>query len=396
MADHDDARRKRGLLTTLTRAGRSTENTARYVNPPVYRGSTVLFDTVEDRQRAVSSRYGRAVSYGVNGGANHHALEDAVAAIEGGDRCQIVSSGAAACSVALLSVLRSGEHVLVTDGVYGPTRQFCKSVLGNLGVEVTFYPPTISASELALAFRPTTRAVFCESPSSHTFEVQDVPGIAGVARQHGAVVILDNTWGVHHFQPFEHGVDISVQALTKYLSGHSDVCLGSVTVASPQLFEQVRDMVLALGQYASPDDCWLALRGARTLGLRLAHQHSAAIQVAEWLAAHPAVAQVLFPALSGAPGHDIWRRDFSGAASLFGVEFIDGFTIGKSHALLEALRLFRIGASWGGFESLALPTTGYIERLPAPDVGRSRVRLYVGLEAPEDLIADLKQALDAC
>jgi cystathionine beta-lyase len=230
-----------------------------------------------------------------------------------------------------------------------------------------------------------------ESPGSHTFEVQDVPGLAALAHAKGAKVLMDNTWGIHFFQPFAHGVDASIQALTKYVVGHSDVLLGSITVADPSEWERVRGAALALGQYASPDDCWLALRGVRTMAVRLER-----LEVAAWFASRPEVRSVLHPGLPGAPGHELWKRDFSGACSLFGVEFQPEFTPEDTHRLIDALTLFGIGASWGGFESLALPTTGNLTRTAGSGTFRGPVcRFHIGLEEPADLIADLAQGMEA-
>jgi cystathionine beta-lyase len=236
--------------------------------------------------------------------------------------------------------------------------------------------------------------VYTESPGSHTFEVQDVPAIARAAHAHGVKVLMDNTWGIHHFQPFRHGVDVSIQAATKYPAGHSDVLIGSITVNSDADWQSLHATVRGLGQYASPDDCWLTLRGMRTMGVRLAQQMDSAMEVAHWLRKRPEVKQVLHPALPGAPGHAIWKRDFSGACSLFGVEFRPEYSVASTHAFVEALELFGIGASWGGFESLALPTTGFVTRTArAAKFEGSLVRLHIGLEDVDDLTADLDQGL---
>jgi cystathionine beta-lyase len=290
--------------------------------------------------------------------------------------------------------------MLMPDSVYGPARNFASGHLARNGIETSFYAPCIDAAGLEKLMRPNTRVVYTESPGSHTFEVQDVPALAKVAHAHGAKVLMDNTWGIHFFQPFEKGVDCSIQALTKYVGGHSDVLLGSVAVASEEDWEIVRGTALALGQFASPDDCWLTLRGARTLGVRLKAQMQAAIAVAEWLRARPEIAEVLHPALPGARGHEIWKRDFTGACSLFGVVFRPEFSRQAAWTFAEALNLFGIGASWGGYESLVLPTNGFVTRSAGqPDLstafGGEVVRLHIGLEAFEDLTADLDQALAA-
>ena len=383
---------EQGFATRVTRAGRSHAHDRHFVNPPLVRGSTVLHPSCADRMAAGKARMQQAMVYGLLGTPTHHALEDAIADIEGGTRCQLVSSGLAACTVPLLAFLSAGEHCLVPDSVYGPTRHFCDAMLSRLGIETTYYLPTIDADGLAGLTRPSTRVLFLESPGSHTFEVQDVPALAAVARARGARVLMDNTWGIHFFQPFRHGVDVSIQALTKYVGGHSDLLLGSITTNAEDTWERVRSTATALGQYASSDDCWLALRGARTLAARLKVQMEAGLRVARWFAARPEVARVLHPALPGAPGHEIWKRDFTGAPSLFGVVFRPDIAPDSMIAMLDALKLFGIGASWGGYESLALPTTGTIKRTLDPGLEGPAARFHIGLEDPDDLIADLEQA----
>jgi cystathionine beta-lyase len=267
-------------------------------------------------------------------------------------------------------------------------------MLARLGIETTYYDPCIDEAGIAALIRPNTRVVYTESPGSHTFEVQDIPAIARAAHARGAKVLMDNTWGIHHFQPFRHGVDVSIQALTKYVVGHSDVLLGAITVNTEENWRTLRSAALQLGQYASPDDCWLALRGVRTMPVRLARQAASALEVASWLASRPEVLKVLYPALPGAPGHELWKRDFTGACSLFGVVFRPEFSVEDTWAFVDSLTLFGIGASWGGYESLALPTTGFITRTATSgDLGGPAVRLHVGLEDTADLIADLEAGL---
>jgi cystathionine beta-lyase len=264
----------------------------------------------------------------------------------------------------------------------------------RLDISTTYYHAETTAAELEPLYRPETKVLYLESPGSHSFEIQDVPALAAAARARGAAVLMDNTWGIHAFQPFAHGVDVSIQALTKYPVGHSDVLLGSATTADDAHWKKLRDAALVMGFYASPDDCWLALRGLRTMAVRLAHQERAGIEVATWLQARPEVARVLHPALPGAPGHDLWKRDFSGACSLFGVVFQPTYTPADTHRFVDALHLFGIGASWGGYESLALPTTGFVNRTGGElDLGGPAVRFHIGLENTADLIADLDQAL---
>jgi len=394
MSSKAPADRPQSFETRLSHAGRPGTRIHGMVNPPLHRGSTVLQPSIAARIEAGKHRLDQALIYGIMGSATHHALEDVVAEIEGGTRCQIVSSGLAAVTTALLAYLEAGDHCLVPDSVYGPARAFCDTVLKRMQIETTYYRPEIDEAGIAKLMRPNTRVVYTESPGSHTMEMQDVPALARAAHAKGAKVLMDNTWGIHFFQPFRHGVDASIQALTKYVAGHSDVLLGSITTATPEEWERVRNTALALGQYASPDDCWLALRGVRTMAVRLERQMASGLEVARWLAERPEVQQVLHPALPGAPGHEIWKRDFTGACSLFSVVFKPEFSPEATHAMVESLKLFGIGASWGGFESLALPTTGFMTRTAGSGQFTGPVcRFHIGLEAPADLIADFEQAL---
>ena len=385
---------KYGFLTKLSHVGRRTKHEHGFVNPPLQRGSTVLTPTVAQRKALQAQRGAQVLTYGTGGSETHWALEDAISAIEGGTRTYIVGTGLAAVTVPLLVFLKAGDHCLMPDHVYGPARNFANGLLAGFGVETTFYDPCVDEAGMAASMRPNTKVVYTESPGSHTFEVQDVPAIARAAHAGGAKVLMDNTWGIHHFQPFQHGVDVSIQAATKYLAGHSDVLIGSITVNHEDDWLKLHAGARQLGQYASPDDCWLTLRGIRTMGVRLSAQMDAAMQVAHWLRKRPEVAQVLHPGLPGAPGHEIWRRDFTGACSLFGVEFKPSFTPEATHAFVEALELFGIGASWGGYESLAVPTSGNITRTAGSgQFAGPLVRIHIGLEDVDDLIADLEQAL---
>jgi len=393
MADKDDALpAEQRFATKLTQLGRPGARVHGFVNPPLVRGSTVLHPDLAHRSSEGARRYEQAMVYGTHGTPTHFALENAIAEIEGGSRCQIVSSGLAAITTPLLAFLKTGQHLLVPDSVYGPTRRFCDGMLAALGIVTTYYDPLITAADLAGLFRPETTVLFLESPGSHTFEVQDVPALAALAHDKGAVVMLDNTWGIHFFQPFRHGVDVSIQAATKYIGGHSDIILGAVTVATEENWRRLRDAATALGQYASPDDCWLALRGIRTLGVRLRHQMEQGLHMARWLEARPEIAQVLHPALPGAPGHDFWKRDFSGASSLFGVVLRPEFGEDAVSAMIDGMTLFGIGASWGGYESLILPTSGTIQRSAGTGAfGGEIMRLHIGLEDLADIKADLER-----
>ncbi len=385
------ASKKLAPATRLIHAGRAPTRSYGLVNPPLYRGSTVLQPDMKSRTSTGRKWREQALVYGVYGNPTHFALEDLVAEIEGGTRAQIVSSGVAACTTALLAVLGAGDHCLMPDSVYYPTRSFCDTMLKRFGVETTYYAPTAPKAEIAALMRPNTRAIFAESPGSHTFEVQDVPMLARVAHQNGAKLLLDNTWGLGFFAPFEHGVDFSIQALTKYAGGHSDLLLGAITTNSDENFDLLRSAVLQLGQYASPDDCWLALRGARTLHVRLEHQMQAGLTVARWFQSRPEVARVLHPALPEDPGHALWARDFTGACSLFGVEFLPIYRKQSINDFADALQLFGLGASWGGYESLVLPTEAV--RTASHPLDGPGCRFHIGLEAVEDLIADLEQAI---
>ena len=396
MPDDHAGHRSQGFMTRLSHAGRHGTKLRGFVNPAVHRGSTMLHTCVADRIAGSKQRLEQAPAYGTHGNTTHHMLEDVIAEIEGGTRCQLVSTGLAAVTTPLLSYLKAGEHCLMPDSVYGPARTFCNGMLKHLGITTTYYDPCLDADGVAALFRPETKVLYLESPGSHTFEVQDVPALAAAAHTRGAKVLMDNTWGIHFFQPFAHGVDVSIQALTKYVVGHSDVLLGSVTVADDTEWERVRLGAMELGQYASPDDCWLALRGVRTMGVRLARQMQSGIEVARWFAGRPEVRQVLHPALPGAPGHELWKRDFTGACSLFGVEFQPSIPLEATHRMVDALTLFGIGASWGGYESLALPTTGFLARsMHSEKFQGSMCRFHIGLEEPADLIADLEQAFGA-
>jgi len=378
--------------TRISHAGRPGVRELSYVNPPVVRGSTLLHPNVALRLKEYGHE--RRLGYGIGGTQTHHALEDAILAIEGGTRCQIVGSGLTAATLPLLAYLGAGQHCLIPDSVYGPTRCFCDGMLTRMGVSVTYYRPTLDAVELNTLIRPNTKVLYLESPGSNTFEMQDVPALAAAAHARGVKVIMDNTWGLHFFQPFAHGVDVSILALTKYVGGHSDLLLGSITTATDADYATIREAAMEIGEYASPDDCWLALRGVRSLLVRLQHQMQAGLKVASWLASRPEVVQVLHPALPGAPGHDIWKRDYTGACSLFSVVFQPSFTYDSLLAMIDGMSLFGIGSSWGGFESLVLPVTGTYTRLPDdPGLAGPSLRLHIGLEDTEDLIADLTRGL---
>lgn len=393
----DDARHAgatHGFHTRMSHAGRAGTKVHGFVNPPLHRGSTVLFARCADRVASAGKRYDQALTYGTQGGPNHHALEDVICEIEGGTRCQIVGTGLAAVTVPLLAFLASGDHLLLPDSVYGPARNFSDTQLTRMGVETTYYDPTVDEAGMAALIRPNTKVVYTESPGSHTFEVQDIPALARAAHARGAKVLMDNTWGIRNFMPFEKGVDVSIQALTKYVGGHSDVLLGSITTNTEEDYLLVRGAASQMGHFAAPDDCWLALRGARTMPVRLKHQEQSGYAVARWFEGRPEVQRVLHPGLPSHPQHALFKRDFAGACSLFGVVFQPRYTEADIFRFIDGLELFGIGASWGGYESLALPTTGFITRTAtSDDLGGYTVRIHVGLEEVDDLIADLERGL---
>jgi cystathionine beta-lyase len=385
---------KQGFATRLSHAGRAGTHVHGFVNPPVHRGSTVLFPNCEARREGAKHRFEQFMTYGTQGGPTHYAFEDVIAEIEGGTHSLIVGTGLAAVAVPLLAYLKAGDHCLMPDSAYGPARNLCEGLLKGWGVTTTYYDPTVDEAGMAELIQPNTKVVYTESPGSHTFEVQDVPAIARAAHARGAKVLMDNTWGIHHFMPFRHGVDVSIQALTKYVGGHSDVLLGSVTVNSEEDWQTIRSTGSLLGQFASPDDVWLALRGVRTMAVRLKRQEASALEVARWFESRPEVKQVMHPALPSHPQHDIFKRDFTGACSLFGVVFQPRYSMEDVMRFIDSLSLFGIGASWGGYESLAIPTTGFITRTAGTgDFGGPMARIHIGLEEPADLIADLAQGL---
>jgi cystathionine beta-lyase len=376
--------------TLLTHVGGSPTDRHGAVNPPVYRASTILFPTVAEWEasRVHANRF-KVLRYGQLGTPTTFALEEAIAALEGGYRAMLLPSGLAAATTVLLALLKSGDHLLMTDSAYQPTRHFAKVILARYGITTTFYDPCIGAGIESL-MRPETRVIFLESPGSITFDVQDLPAIASVAHAHGALIAIDNTWATPYFLPaMQLGADVSIIAATKYIGGHSDVLLGTVTTTEP-LYERVRSMVAELGYSVSPDDAFLALRGLRTLGVRLERHQTSALQVAQWLQGRQEVKQVMHPALPTDPGHVIWKRDFTGASGLFGV-VLHPVPKAAVDAMLNALRLFGMGASFGGFESLAIPMDSTRLRHLTGSADNRFIRIHVGLEDPSDLIADLEQ-----
>ena len=379
--------------TILAHAGREPEKHQGMVNTPVFRASTILHESLEVYEAPRDEDYQR-ISYGRHGTPTTRSLEEAVAQLEGGYRAVALPSGLAAIVAALCAFVKSGDHLLMVDSVYGPARNFCNARLKPSGVEVEYYDSLIGAG-IAKLIRPNTRAVFCESPGSLTFEMQDIPAIAKATHDKGVPVLADTTWGTpYFFRSFEHGVDVSIHAATKYICGHSDVMMG-IIVTNEKHWRAVRKSGADYAYSASPDDCYLALRGLRTLGVRLTHQMRSALKVAAWLKARPEVKQVLYPALEGDPGHSLWKRDFSGATGLF--SFVMQAAHGKQvPAFINALELFGIGSSWGGYESLAI--VAHAERYRSAtkwNPGGETIRLHIGLEDPDDLIADLERGFAA-
>ena len=377
--------------TITAHAGRDPQRFDGVVNTPVFRASTVLFPDVESYRERDPDDY-KIMRYGIYGTPTTFALEEAVAQLEGGHAAVALPSGLAAIVAALAAFAHSGAHILISDSVYQPTRNFCDQRLRTQGVEVEYYDPLVGAA-IAELIRPETTAVVCESPGSHTFEMQDIPAIAKAAHARGVAVLADTTWGTPYFyRAFEHGVDISIHAGTKYISGHSDVMMG-VIVTNEQYWLKVRRAVADYGYCVSPDDCYLALRGLRTIGVRMRQQQQSAFAIARWLQSRAEVLRVLYPALEGDPGHAIWKRDFSGAASLFGV-ILKPASDAAVAALIDSLALFGIGSSWGGFESLAIRADpGKYRTATRWNPGGPLLRLHIGLEDPDDLMADLEQGL---
>jgi cystathionine beta-lyase len=372
--------------TLVTVAGRDPERQHGVVNPAVYHASTILFPNVAAME---ASRPHQGVTYGRYGTPTTYALEEAVARLEGGHRTMAVGSGKTAITSTLLALLQSGDHVLVADIVYAPTRQFCTGTLPRFGIETTFYDPALGAG-IAELIRPATRIVFTESPGSLTFEMQDIPAIADAAHARDCLVVMDNTWASPLYcKPFDLGADISIQAATKYIGGHSDLMMGTIT-STEAIHDRLRRGVAELSTAAAPDDCYLALRGLRTLAARLERHQRSALVVAEWLRSRPEVAEVRYPALPEDPGHALWKRDFLGASGLFAF-ILKPRSKAAVAAMLDHLELFGMGWSWGGYESLLIPVHPETCRTAIPWRHEGvPMRIHVGLEDPSDLIADLE------
>lgn len=383
----------KGDSTRVVSAGRRKEWTQGIVNTPVWRASTILYDSVAELRAAGGRDTHHRLFYGRKGTPTQWSLADALTELEpGAEGTFLYPSGVAAIAAALLSVLSPGDEVLLPDSAYDPTRSMATGLLKRMGIATRFYDPLIGA-DIADLIADTTRAIVMESPGSLTFEVQDVPAIVAAAKARGVVTLLDNTWATPLFFPaIAHGVDLTILACTKYIVGHSDVMLGSVT-AAPGHFARLRDTSFQLGQIASPDDCWLGSRGLRTMAIRLRQHEASALEIAHWLKAQPEVAAVLHPALPDCPGHETFLRDFKGSSGLFSFVLSGGDEAARA-ALIDGLDHFGIGYSWGGFESLALPVDPQRYRtVTRRDDAGPLVRLQIGLEDPADLIADLAAGL---
>jgi cystathionine beta-lyase len=376
-------------FTKIVEGGRRKEWRGPLVNVPVERASTLLFDSVADLE---TSRHGIGrYHYGLQGTATHWALSEALTELEpGAAGTALLPTGLAAITTPLLALLSPGDELLVPDNVYGPTRKFCDTILKRLKIATRYYDP-LAGTPVGDLISGNSRAILLESPGSLTMEVQDVPAICAVAREHGLVTLLDNTWATPlYFPAIAKGVDVSVLAATKYVGGHADVMLGTVT-ATEQYFSRIQSAAWDLGQTVSPDDAWLASRGLRSMAVRLKQHQESALAIARWLKQRPEIGLVLHPALPDCPGHDLWQRDFKGSSGLFSFE-LNGFDKAARARFVDSLERFGIGFSWGGYESLVLPVDPIrtVSKPPATNL----VRLQIGLEDPEDLIADLAAAFD--
>ncbi|MGC7891151.1 cystathionine beta-lyase [Vibrio anguillarum] len=385
-----------GKKTLLVNAGRSKKWTNGVVNPPIQRASTVVFDSVAEKNQATVNRANKTLFYGRRGTHTHFAFQEAMVEIEGGVGCALFPCGAAAIANSILSFVQTGDHILMVDTCYEPTRDFCEKIMKKMGIETTYYPPTIGEGIRAL-IQPNTKVLFTESPGSITMEVQDIPTLARVVHEHDIIVMLDNTWAAGvNFSPFEHGVDISIQAATKYIVGHSDVMLGTA-IANEKCWDQLREQSYLMGQCVSPDDAYLGLRGLRTLDVRLRQHAQNSLAIAHWLAEQPEVDHVRHPALETCPGHEFYQRDFTGGNGLFSFVLKSSDTKATT-ALLDGMQHFSMGFSWGGFESLILANEpksfDSLRTVAHPHFAGTLIRVHIGLEDVDDLIADLKAGLE--
>ena len=376
--------------TILVHSGSYPENQGGSVNPPIYHASTVSKPSIAALEKA-KQEPDKNFLYGRHGTPTSRAFEEAVAALEGGEKCVAVGSGLSAIITAMLAFVKQGDHVLVCDNAYSPTRNFSQNFLRRFGVETTYYDPFIG-TDIKRHFRENTKVIYTESPGSHSFEIQDIPAIAKQCHKSKIKVVMDNTWSAgYFFKPFDHGVDVSVQAATKYYVGHSDAMLGAVTTKIED-FAAIRDSARILGYHAAPDDAYLGLRGIRTLGTRLKRHEKNALIVADWLQSRPEVQTLLHPAFPSCPGHETWKRDFTGSSGLFSI-LLNEYSDEAIAAMIDGLELFALGGSWGGYESL-IWRTPLTRSVTNWDDAKPCIRLHIGLEDPKDLITALNAGLN--
>ena len=380
--------------TLVTAAGRHPEGNFGVVNPPVYHASTITFETLEEFQTRDRPNAGKIPQYGRSGTPTQFAFEEAITAMHGGYDTIAYPSGLAALAAAAMAFLKNGDHMLMADTVYGPSRsRVAGTLMARAGIETSFFDPAVG-TDIDSLIQPETRVIFMESPGSLTFEMMDIPAICAVAKDRGVTTIVDNTWSSPYFcQPIALGVDVVCEASTKYVVGHSDVMMGTVTVSNSEQHQQLKNISNALGYHAAPDDCYLALRGLRTIAVRLPRHQENALKVAKWLQERPEIREVRYPALPDAPGHAIWKRDHSGASGLFSVVMAAGdWTAGA--AMIDGLERFGLGASWGGYESLVLPAYPEKMRTAIPWPHQTpTMRFHIGLEDTDDLVDDLEAGL---
>jgi len=381
-----------GLDTLLVTASRGDASVAGAINVPLQRASTIRFPTYGDLVEARTDPV-RNISYGIYGTSTVKAFEEAMAQLEGGYGARAVGTGLAAISAAICSLVRTGDHILVVDSAYGPVRRLCDYLSDAMHVEVTYYSPGAEA-DVAGLLRENSRAILAESPGSQTMEVQDIRLLCSIAKQRSIPVIVDNTWATPVlFNPISHGADIVIHAATKYICGYSDVILG-VVVSTEEYYDVINRYANMMGMYAGPDDCYTALRGLRSMAARLARHDASALSIARWLDEQAQVVKVLHPALPGSAGHALWARDFRGSSGLFSFILDPRYAREDVERFVDGLRLFSIGASWGGFESLVLPAFPYPKRsVSSPLAEGTLIRLHIGLENPEDLQLDLEKGL---
>lgn len=383
--------------TTLITSGRDHTEFAS-VNPPTYRASTILFDSFDAFQDAYYARAPKGLAYGRQGNPTTHALSDTLSALIDADYTLLTPSGLLAITTSLLAFVKSGDHILISDSVYGPTRAFCEHTLGKMGVETTFYDPEITPADAAALFKENTVLIFTEAPGSMTFEMQDIQGLCALAHQHNCITMMDYTWATPlYIKPFELGVDIAIQAVTKYPAGHSDVVMGAISTKEIHR-KAIAKSSIQLGNYVSGDECNLALRGLRTMKARLDMQVRHTHEVINYLKDQPEIAEILYPALKGARGHEIWKEQMSGACALFAVALNTDISRKQVETFCNHLHHFGMGFSWGGYESLIIPYRPHETRIATQSRwGKEQwlLRFHIGLEDPQDLIADVKAAFDA-